>query len=357
MKDTSSRAKRTAVLLLLATAVLAAGVASAQARWIDATLSTDLGPILRDEIRDRVYLGDSATNEVVVIDTLTEQVVERIALPGPVADLALTKSGHALGVVGGGFFTSIDLYRPRVRSWALPAEVTGEATSIAFGALGHVFLGTGRNTFGWLYVLNWKATKVLTDFGLGPNETLPPYNPLLRTDDTGTILYIADRGLSPLSIHKFNVTYTKNPGYLADDAHGSLGSNLQDLALSNRFDEVYVASGSPYGIQVVDASDMSHVVTMTTGAYPTAVTVGPLGKKVFGAPGSPYNNFLFEFDAVTQTEIRNYVLDVQALNGQAQPRGLAIDRFGEKAFVIHGSTHPSYLELKVQVIDLVQAGP
>ncbi len=357
MRKNRSVAAKLLAAVVLAILTVAAAPASAQSRWIDATLSTNLGPILRDEIRDRVYLGDSAANEVVVIDTLTEQVVERIALPGPVADMALTKSGHALGVVGGGFFTSIDLYRPRARSWSLPPEVTGEATSIAFGALGHVYLGTGKNTFGWLYVLNWKATKVLTDFGLGPNESLSPYNPLLETDDTGTILYVSDRGLSPLSIHKFNITYVKNPGYLADDAHGSLGSNLQDFALSNRFDELYVASGSPYGIQVVDASDMSHVVTMTTGAYPTAVTVGPLGKKVFGAPGSPYNNFLFEFDAVTQTEIRSYVLEVQALNGQAQPRGLAVDRFGEKAFVVHGSTHPSYLELKVQVIDLVQAGP
>ena len=355
MKERNPTAKALGVLLVLLIVVLAPVAVSAQSRWIDATLSTDLGPILRDEIRDRIYLGDSATNEVVVIDTLTEQVVERIAVPGPVVDMALTKTGHALGVLAGGYFTQIELNRPRVHSWSLPAEVTGTPTSIAFGAFGHLFLGTGQNTFGWLYVLNWKGTKVIADFGLGPNENQSPYNPLLRTDDSGAILYVSDRGLSPLSIHKFNVAYVKNPQYMADDAHGSLGSNMQDFALSNRFDELYVASGAPYGIQVVDASDMSHVVTMTTGPYPSAVTVGPLGKRVFGVPGSPYNNFLFEFDAVTQTEIRSYVLEAQVLNGQAQPRGLAIDRFGEKAFVIHGWTHPSYLELKVQVLDLVQA--
>ncbi len=357
MQATRPAAKTFLALLLLGAVVLTAAPASAQSRWIDATLSTDLGPILRDGIRDRIYLADNATNEVVVIDTLTEQVVDRIALPGgPVADMTLTKSNHMLGVVGGGYFTYIDLFRPRVRYSVLPAEITGEATSVAYDASGRLYLGTGRNTFGWLYVLNFKASKVLNDFGLGPNENQLPYNPLLRIDDGGTILYVADQGLSPLSIHKFDITYFKNPKYLADDAHGSLGSNLRDFAPSNRFNEIYVASGSPYGIQVVDASDMSHVVTMTTGAYPAGVTVGPLGKKVFGIPSSPYNNFLFEFDAFTQTEIRSYVLEAQVLNGAAQSRGLAIDRFGEKAFVVHGNDHPSTLVLKVQVLDLVQ-GP
>lgn len=340
-----------AFTLVAVAALVAAAPAIAQPRWIDATESTDLGPILRDEVRDRIYLGDPANQEVVVIDTLTEQVVDRIALPGTVADMALSKSGHRLAVLGDGYVTSIDLYRSRVRYSLLPPEVTGEATSLAYGAAGYLYLGTGRNTFGWLYLLNWKGSKVLRDFGLGPNLNQPPYNPLLKTDVTGTLLYVADRGLSPLSIHKFSIAYL-NPVYMADDAHGSLGSNLRDFALSNRYNELYVASGSPYGIQVVDVSDMSHVTTMTTGAYPAGVTVGPLGQRIFGIPGSSLNNLLFEFDAFSQTETRNYALASQVLNGEAQHRGLAIDRFGEKAFVVHGVDYGSSPELKVQVIDL-----
>ena len=108
-------AKALIILAILVAVALVAAPARAQSRWIDATESTDIGPIVRDEIRDLIYLGDSATNEVVVIDTVTEQVVQRIGLPGPVTDLAITKSGHALGALGGGYFTHIELPTMRLR--------------------------------------------------------------------------------------------------------------------------------------------------------------------------------------------------------------------------------------------------
>lgn len=342
----------TVTLVLAALTLVSAQAATAQSRWIDATASTDLGPILRDEIRDRIYLGDSAAREVVVIDSVTEQVLARIGVPGPVADLALTKSNGTLGVIGGGFFTRIDLSTFGVRTAAVPAEVSGETMSLAFDSGNRVYVGTGYFSFGWIYVLNSRGAKVINDFGLGPNLNLPPYHPLLKTDAAGDFLYVSDRGLSPLSIHKFDISRHKKVRYLVDDAHGSLGSNLRDFALSNRYDELYVAAGSPYGIQVVDASTMAFLSLLYTGPYPVAVAVGPLGNRIFGVPGSPYNNLLFEFDAATRAEIRNYALDSQVFNGQAWYRGLAVDRFGQKAFVVHGGNTGSAV-LKVQVVDLV----
>ena len=346
-----SRRGATLFLLTVGLALVVASAAAAQSRWIDATASTDLGPILRDDVRDLVYLGDSAAQEVVVIDALTEQVVRRIGVPGPVRDMALKKGGGTLGVIGGGFLTTIDLNKFRARSGALPSAVSGETMSLAFDAGDRIYVGTGLNGWGWIYVLSRRGNRVINDFGLGPNLTWSAYNPLLETDATGTILYVSDRGLSPLSIYKIDISDYKNPQYLADDAHGSLGSNLQDYALSNRYNEVYVASGSPYGIQVVDAADMGLLALLTTGAYPAGVAVGPLGERIFGLPSSPYNNFLYEFDAATRTETASYVLDSQVPNGKAWPRGVAVDRFGQKAFVVHGG-NLSGAVLKVQVIDV-----
>lgn len=347
-----ARARTAAILILAALAIVSAQVTTAQSRWIDATASTDLGPILRDEMRDRIYLGDSATREVVVIDSLTEQIVARIGVPGRVADLALTKDNDSLGVIGGGYFTRIDLSTLRARTAGVPAEVSGQTMSLAFDSGNRIYVGTGYFTSGLVYVLNSRGSKVVNSFGLGPNLSLPTYHPLLQTDVTGDFLYVSDRGLSPLSIHKFDISHHKKVKYLADDAHGSLGSNLRDFALSNRYDELYVASGYPYGIQVVDAASMEFVSLLDTGPYPAGVAVGPLGNEVFGIPSSSSNNFLFEFDAVTRTEIRSYVLESQVHNGQAWARGLAVDRFGEKAFVVHGGNTGTAV-LKVQVLDLV----
>lgn len=348
---------KAALLVMTAAVVLVvAPAATAQSRWIDATASTDLGPILRDGNRDLVYLGDSAAQEVVVIDTLTEQVVKRIGVPGPVRDLALVKGGNTLGVVGGGFYTAIDLNKLKGRSTAVPSEVAGETMSLAFDSGNRIYVGTGQNGWGKVYVLSKRGNRLLNEFGVGPNLTGGTYNPLLETDATGTILYVSDRGLSPLSIHKIDVSSYKSPQFLAEDAHGSLGSNLRDFALSNRYNEVYVASGFPYGIQVVDAAVMGFLALLSTGPYPAGVDVGPLGERIFGIPSNPYNNFLFEFDAASRTETASYVLESQVSNGKAWPRGLAVDRFGDKAFVVHGEDYGSST-LAVQVIDLGCGGP
>jgi DNA-binding beta-propeller fold protein YncE len=143
-----------------------------------------------------------------------------------------------------------------------------------------------------------------------------------------------------------------NPVYLGDDEHGSLGSNLKDFAVSPRYNEIYIASGSPYGIQVVDADTLEQLSIYTTGAYPAGTAISPLGDKVYGLPASPYNNYLYEYDVETDTLINEYPLLSNVLNGKAVARGIAVDVFGEKAFVVHGNDHPSYASMELQVIDL-----
>jgi DNA-binding beta-propeller fold protein YncE len=93
----------------------------------------------------------------------------------------------------------------------------------------------------------------------------------------------------------------------------------------------------------------------TTGAYPAGAATSPLGDKIFGLPSSTYNNKLYEFDVKTDTLVNEYDLLTNTYNGAGIPRGIAIDAFGEKAFVIHGDSHPSYASMELQVIDLKQS--
>ncbi len=333
---------------------------SAEIRWIEESISTDLSMIMRDDIRNRIYLADSGNGQLVIIDSESEEILERIPVGQPITDMAMSKDERWLDVVGGGVANRIDLNRLKInKSYNIPDGAEGKAIrSIAFDYKGFIYAVAlnGDSEYDYrseIYVLNSSLKKVVVSFGVGPNLTSRPYKALLKTDSVGTILYVGEKGLSPLSIYKINILNTKAPKYLGEDAHGALGSNLKDIAISPRFDEIYVASGAPYGIQVVNAETMELVTLLETGPYPAGLEVGPLGDKVYGIPGSPYNNYLYEFDAIAQTLIHSYVLESQVHNGQPQDRGIALDRFGEKVFIIHGDDHPSYREMKVQVVDLL----
>ncbi|MCU7843902.1 MAG: hypothetical protein KZQ93_08695 [Candidatus Thiodiazotropha sp. (ex Monitilora ramsayi)] len=343
------------VLLLL---LFSAGV-SAENRWINGTHSQDLGMVMSDEIRPRIYLADSANGELVVIDSVTEAVTHRFTVDGSITDMALSKDHRWLDVVANGTVFRIDLNKLKInRTYNIPVGEGGKSVrSVAFNSRNQIYAVSlyGSSQYDMrseIYLLNWAGSKVIKSFGAdsGPNF----YKGMLKTDLTGTVLYVGEQGLSPLSIHKFDVLNPKAPVYLGKNGHGALGSNLRDFAISPRYNELYIASGSPYGIQSVDADTLQQLVVNNTGPYPAGTSTSPLGDKIYGIPSSPYNNKLYEFDAKTDILLNEYALLSNVHNGKAMPRGIAIDAYGEKAFVVHGDDHPSYASMELQVIDLNQ---
>ncbi|MEJ2453951.1 MAG: hypothetical protein P8103_07320 [Candidatus Thiodiazotropha sp.] len=312
---------------------------------------------MSDRIRPRVYLADSANGELVVVDSTTEQVTTRIAVDVSITDMAISKDNRWLDVVANGTVYRVDLNNLRInRTYTIPVGDEGKPVrSVAFNYKGQVYAVSlyGNSQYdrrSEIYLLNWGGSKVLSTFNTG--TWLNIYSGLLKTDSTGTVLYVGEQGLSPLSIHKFDVTNTKIPTYLGKNQHGALGSNLRDYAISARYNEIYVASGAPYGIQVVDSDTLELLNLDNTGPYPVGTAISPSGNVVYGLPSSPYNNYLFEFDVETGTLLNQYPLLSNVNNGKAIERGLALDVYGEKAFIVHGNTHPSYASMELQVIDL-----
>lgn len=339
------------VLLALLTGIYAE--AAAENRWIVDTESMRLSPVIRDEIRNRIYLADSGRAELVVIDSNTEQVVARLPVRGTIADMAISKNNTFLDVAAGGVVSRFNLNTlKKLKEYSI-AEVS--ITSVAFDSYERVVVFASSSSWGWIYYLNSAANRVIHQFGVGPNLNRQVYRGLLKADPSGTVLFVGETGLSPLSIYKLDITKPKAPLFLAEDAHGSLGSNLRDFAISPRYNEIYVASGSPYGIQVVDSNTLQPLALLSTGPYPVGVDVARSGERIFGLPQDPYDGFLYKFEAENRSLVEAYPLLADVLNGAGQVRGLAVDRFGEKAFVIHGNTHPSIASMKVQIVDTAES--
>jgi hypothetical protein len=135
---------------------------------------------------------------------------------------------------------------------------------------------------------------------------------------------------------------------MAEDDHGSIGSNLQDFAIGNSGGFVYLASGAPYEIQVLSATTIDKVNSLPTGAYPASVALNSQGLVAYATAVT--QNVLFSFDLTTNALIGKEALLSAGYGDEPQARGLAVARAGDKVFVIHGNSHPSNLRYQIQVV-------
>lgn len=287
----------------------------AESRWIDSTNSTHLSLIIRDEIRDRIYLADSGNSKLVVIDSQTETVTRSISLPGQITDMAISKDGSRLAVVSVGNIIIVDLNTLRAGKINLPKELKGLIASVTFGQNRHMFClkasSNLKTNFVWslIYHLPASGDTLINKFGIGLNLNESVYCGIIKTDITGKKLYVADRTRVPLIIHKIDITNPKKPVFLAKNQDRELGGNLRDFTISPRYDEVYLASGSPYGIQVVNGSTLRFIALLETGEYPCGVDISRYGDKIYGNPeNNGNNNYVYEFNAKDRTLLESYQL-------------------------------------------------
>jgi len=330
---------------------LLGSAALAGSRWIDETSSSSLVRILRDDVRDRIYVLDAGAGEVVVLDSESESVAARIPVVGEVRDMALSKSGAWLAVASTRDLTRINLDTFHAVTFSMPVSKIPETEvrSIAFDWNEDVFVVTSEGTWGWIYHVAHHEKVVLRRFGVGPNLDQPVFLGIAETDPTGTVLYVGETELPVAEVHQIDVS-SPDPAYLGRSDDAIAAADLKDLAASPTLPEFYVASSFPYGIQVFDAGTLEFLDLLATPPVPVGVDVDAAGAFVFELPGDPYDNFLYKFDAATRTLAVAYPLLVEVTDGSGQDRGLAIDRTGAKAFVIHGNRFQDHM--KVQVIDV-----
>ncbi len=339
----------------------------AESRWIDSTNSTHLSLIIRDEIRDRIYLADSGNSKLVIIDSQSEAITKRISLPGNITDMAISKDESQLAVVSAGSIIMVNLNTLRISNIKLPKELRGLIGAVAFDQNKHMFClkasSNLKTNFVWslIYHLSASGDTLINKFGIGSSLNESVYCGILKTDISGTKLYVADRWRIPLIIHKVDITNSKKPVFLAKNQDKELGGNLRDFIISPRYNEVYLASGSPYGIQVVNSSTLRLITVLETGEYPCGTDVSRYGDKIYGAPGNNgKNNYAYEFNTKDRTLLGSYQLLSEVDKGAVRARGIAVDRFAEKAFVVHGIDEYDESnktgQMKVQVVDVSGSG-
>jgi DNA-binding beta-propeller fold protein YncE len=331
--------------VVLASAICFAQPSYSETRWIEGTQSKQILSVLADPLRSRIYYGDGEKNQIVVIDSETEAVITRVQLAGKPLMMDISKDGKRLAVACSGL-SIIDL--ETYNATQLPVGIA--ITSVAFDYSGQLYVTTSDG-WGKIHKIDATTGNDLLSFGTGPTLSNSIYqSAMAKTDSTGGYLYIGERGLSPASLYKFDIR-GETPVFLAEDQHGAIGSNLQDMAVHKNGGYAYLACGSPYEIQEIDSSTMNKVNALPTGPYPNAVTIDPAGLIAYASANT--QNFLFKFDLATKALLIKEPLLAAVANDGPQPMGLAVDRTGNKVFIIHGYSSYSNSHFQIQVVSSV----
>jgi DNA-binding beta-propeller fold protein YncE len=228
--------------------------------WIIETFSSDLTCILRDDLRDRIYLADAGNSQLVVIDSQSLEVMLRLTLDSSFKDMAISKDHNTLAIAGGTIFL-VNLETFETNKLATDLDVS----SIAFDHNGDLMLMSSGEE-GYIYHYDLDTEAIVKSFGTGSTLTNKIFRGFLKTDEDGNTLYVGDHWAPPATLCKIDIS-GNTPLFLAESNHGSVGDNMQDLVLSPKYNEIYIASGSPYGIQVVNSDTLNFAQLLETGAY------------------------------------------------------------------------------------------
>lgn len=216
----------------------------------------------------RLYVANSGSNFIAVLDTATDTLLAPIAVPDPPRDLAIG-SGNRLFALAGTRVLQLD-------------RTTGESAGGDIGPDGMGYSGT------------------------------------LQASPDGNTLYYGDYYLSPSSLFKFDVTDPTSPTLLWESTHGGSGSNGQDLTLSNDGTLIAYPNGAPYIIPIRRTSDMLTVGFLGTGAYPRELAFSPDGRLAYAVND---DGEIKIFDATTFLQTGTILGDGQASELSVDPTG------------------------------------
>jgi len=343
----------------LVCAALVASGCSHENRWVKGSESTELGPIVGSPTLPELYLADLGTQQLAVIDSRREEVVARYTVAGRIGDLAVNLDGSLVGVAAGSVIGILNTRSRRYSEHRLPFGLSGSVVSIAFHASNALFVAVNENPPGIspstrVFVLGPLMTTVLTSFG-EPTGIHSYYFPLLRTDNSGTHLYIGERGLSGLSLlFHWNVENAAAPVFVSRQRDSDLNF-LKDMAVSTDSAHLFVASFSPDGLQAYLTPALSTMNLWPAEPDAVAVAVSAKRRTVFLAPAYPPSDLLYEFDDRRGEIVAKYTLrDDKTEFAETSERGVALADT-KKVFVVYGRPPlDESCKERVKVVDLVR---
>ncbi|MDX2503364.1 MAG: YncE family protein [Gammaproteobacteria bacterium] len=234
-------------------------------------------------VSNMMYASTTHDNSVAVINANTLEHVTSISVGSAPARMAVNPAGDRLYVALSGA-TSIAVIDLTTYTLLPEIPMPYPPYDVAIGHNNRMYVTPGRTSGGYRNILqvNLLDNTIMTEFG---SEAFPYYSALIEISGDLDTLYMANRGLSPGTLAKFDVT-TEVPVFMLKNPHGDLGSNGQDLHVSRDGNHAYYAVGggnriAGYDIAQISTDTFAINGVFNTGPYPREITTGPDGKTAY----------------------------------------------------------------------------
>ncbi len=307
-----------ALFILVLTALGGLQRAHAAPGDVAATFGLVVHSFLADAGSNRVYATVTGNGTVAILDMHQLVLVDTIAVGGDPRGMALSRDGSKLYVAqaSANAIAVLDLATLTLQA---PIATAEPVQYLAVDNRDRIYaapLSTNRT----IYLIDPASGLTTEPF---PYSCSACYRPLLQMNAAGTILYAANQGLSPGTLAKYDVS-GDTPVFLWQNGHGDLGSNGQDLWLSQTEEHIFYPVGGGnrilggYDIARIDADGMGVLGAYLTGAYPRELVTSPDGAVVYAAHTSGHIDV---WDADSYTQLTEYA-------GAGQANELFVDRTG-----------------------------
>jgi subtilisin family serine protease len=310
-------------------------VVKAAPAYIEKTVNFSVGEILPDPVRNLVYVVDQTDNKVLAIDTSLGQLVASSSL-----GVTTGASFMAVSPDGSKLYVSLPTAQ-KIQVFSLP-NLTSQATvpvnftpySLVFGTGNRLYVGNNANNWGAVYEINPSTGQVLQT-SIGGFEL---YAPLLRVNSTGTRLYIGETALSGEGVGLMNqVDITGPTATLLNTYNGFNSANLEDFAVDDTNQKLYVMQGGDYHVDVMSESGTGTNLTTwpILGAYGVAVALSQDGQSVWAASGDPYSGGISQYNRSSGAVLNTYAVGINGI--PVNRRGVAPTSNGRVLYTKTGS--------------------
>jgi DNA-binding beta-propeller fold protein YncE len=248
----------------------------------------------------------------------TLELIDTVFVGSSPRGMAVSRDGNTLYVAtaGASSLAVVDLTtRTLQSSIALPTS----AQDVEVDYAGRIYAAPASSSFSSVMVYNPATGAVTTPFG----SASECYSAMLEISPDGKTLFVANKGLSPGTLAKYDVSGAA-PVRVWSNGHGDLGSNGQDLWLTQNGKHIYYAVGGGnritgyYDIAQIDANGMGVLGALITDAYPSEIVTSPDGKTAYAVHTSGHIDV---WNAETFLKTKEYA-------GTGEARELFADKTG-----------------------------
>jgi len=259
--------------------------------------------VLLDPTRPIIYWAGAAGNDLKFINSSTGEIIASVVVGDGPSSICLSSDGTT-------FYVAVPSSKCIVVVDASSHSITGNISlsfyplSVRLDGKGFMYVSGASDNAGWIYSLDMHTRKVKNsvDAGMGANQAI-------EVSPDGSTLLALEMGFSPVKIYKYGISagvFT----YLDVDNH-NLGSYLENEVVDWARDKIYLASGAPYGIEVVSISTLDNLGMYPMDAYPSCVAMSSDGRYIYGSHDNFYQSALWMFNATDGSLMGKMILGAE----------------------------------------------